>query len=90
MVLRYGSDFHHEFTKLPSPPARASLASYGDVARLDVNTRLQLDVCELLDQVLGSRCIDDTLVDAHGVAIPSRSTVSTWRLARRDLKLFGG
>jgi len=57
---------------------------------LDLDTRLDADRCNLLDDLGGTVQIDDTLVDAHLEAIPGLGALTARRLARRDAQLLRG
>lgn len=62
-----------------STQTHLSRVSYCD---LDLDTGLDRDRRDLLDDVRGRVQVNDTLVDSHLKAVPRVRTLTTWRLAR--------
>eukprot|EP00472_Partenskyella_glossopodia_P006128 CAMPEP_0197517460 /NCGR_PEP_ID=MMETSP1318-20131121/2476_1 /TAXON_ID=552666 /ORGANISM="Partenskyella glossopodia, Strain RCC365" /LENGTH=139 /DNA_ID=CAMNT_0043067037 /DNA_START=330 /DNA_END=746 /DNA_ORIENTATION=+ len=56
---------------------------------LDFYSRLDIDGCDLPNDIRRTVQIDHTLVDAHLEPIPGVSSLSTRRLPRGDSKVFG-
>merc|ERR1712146_346889 len=53
---------------------------------LNLDTRLNGDARDLLHDISGAEEIDEPLVDTQLVAIPRVGTLTTWRLARRQVQ----
>lgn len=56
---------------------------------LDVNTRLELESSDLSNNLGGRVQVNQTLVDAHLVAIPGLGTLTVGRLSGGNLKNLG-
>merc|ERR550537_1222947 len=56
----------------------------------DLNTRLDGNRCDLLNDVRGRVQIDQALVDAHFKAIKGVGSLSTWTLADTQTQLLCG
>lgn len=67
-----------------------SLARLGGNGDFDIHTGLNSDLGDLLDDGGGSLQVDDTLVDAHLVAVPGLGTLTVGGLSGGDLKNLGG
>ena len=57
---------------------------------LDLNTSLDVDLGDVLDDLLGGVQVDDALVDLHLVAVPGVETVTARGLTGGDAQGAGG
>jgi len=57
---------------------------------LNLNTRVDVDAGDLLDDLDGRLQVDDTLVDAHLKSIPGVGTLTAWGLTRGDAQSLRG
>ena len=61
-----------------------------DDGDLNVDSRLDGDGSDLLDDLRGGVKVDDTLVDAHLEAVPGVGTLTARGLAGADAEVLGG
>src|SRR6218665_3990250 len=57
--------------------------------KINVHTGNDTNLGDLLDHVLGTVQIDDTLMNTHLVAIPGLGTFTAWRFTGSDSKGLG-
>lgn len=86
----------------PSQPLQAAAAAAAKALKksrlegsvsdgdLDLNSGLDGDGSDLLDDLRGGVEVEDALVDAHLEAVPGVGSLSAGRLAGHDLELLGG
>ena len=68
---------------------RDGILDIGD-GDLDLNTSLDVDLGDVLDDLLGGVQVDDALVDLHLVAVPGVETVTARGLTGGDAQGAGG
>merc|ERR1719408_161258 len=72
------------------PHLRAHASSDVSNGHLDLDTRLDRDGRDLLDDIRGGVEVDETLVDAHLPAIPSVCSLAAGCLTDCEVEHFGG